>query len=106
MSQLLINRHLSQLAALKKVSGTARETVVREAFKDLLKSWGRSQDLVFVPEYEVRSSRNERRYVDGTLLHALRVGILQFAHYNFARSPGPARHSGHGGRGEQYAMVA
>jgi predicted helicase len=33
MSQLL-----NQLAVLKKVSGTTRESVVREAFKDLLKA--------------------------------------------------------------------
>jgi len=38
MSQLLIQQYLNQLAILKKVSGTQRESVVREAFKDLLKS--------------------------------------------------------------------
>ena len=46
MSQLLIQQYLNQLAMLKKVSGTTRESVVREAFKDLLKGMGRSHDLI------------------------------------------------------------
>jgi len=73
MSQLLISQYLNQLATLKKVSGTQRESVVREAFKDLLKGWGRSHDLVFIPEYEIETKTKERRYVDGALLYELRV---------------------------------
>ena len=73
MSQLLIQQYLNQLAALKKVSGTTRESVVREAFKDLLKGWGRTYDLIFVPEHEVAAPTKERRYVDGALMHTLRV---------------------------------
>lgn len=73
MSQVLINKYLADLATLKKVSGTHRESVVREAFKDLLKAWGRSQDLTFIPEYELETKTKERRYVDGALLHTLRV---------------------------------
>ena len=38
MSQLLIHDYLGQLDLIKKVSGSQRETIVREAFKDLLKS--------------------------------------------------------------------
>ena len=41
MSQLLIQHYLNQLADLRKVSGTNREMVVREAFKDLLKGCAR-----------------------------------------------------------------
>lgn len=37
MSQVLINQYLAQLDVLKRVGGTHRESVVREAFKDLLK---------------------------------------------------------------------
>ena len=44
MSQILINRYLAQLDVLKKVGGTHRESVVREAFKDLLKGWGKQHD--------------------------------------------------------------
>jgi len=73
LSQLLIQSYLNQLADLRKVSGTQRESVVREAFKDLLKGWARSHDLVFVPEYEISAPTKERRYVDGALLHALRM---------------------------------
>lgn len=51
MSQLLIQQYLNQLRDLRKVAGTHRETVVREAFKDLLKGWARAHDLIFVPEY-------------------------------------------------------
>ena len=73
MSRMLIAQYLNDLARLKQVSGTHRESVVREAFKDLLKGYARSQDLVFVPEFEIESPAKERRYVDGALLHALRM---------------------------------
>jgi hypothetical protein len=73
MSQLLIQQYLNNLHDLRKVSGTHRESVVREAFKDLLKGWARSHALVFIPEYEITSLTKERRYVDGALLHALRM---------------------------------
>jgi hypothetical protein len=35
---------------------------VREAFKDLLKGWGRSLELTFVPEYEIETKYEERLY--------------------------------------------
>lgn len=73
MSQLLIQQYLNQLSTLKKISGTSRESVVREAFKDLLKGWARQHDLVFIPEHEIASPTKERRYVDGALMHTLRV---------------------------------
>ena len=73
MSQVLIQQYLNELSTLRKVSGTTRESVVREAFKDLLKGWARSHDLVFVPEYEIATPAKDRRYVDGALLHALRM---------------------------------
>ena len=47
MSQLLINDYLKQLDIIKKVSGSQRETIVREAFKDLLKAWGKQHGLIF-----------------------------------------------------------
>jgi hypothetical protein len=73
MSQVLIQKYLNQLSDLRKVSGTNRESVVREAFKDLLKDWERDHDLVFIPEYEITTLTKERRYVDGALLYTLRV---------------------------------
>ena len=68
MSKLLISQYLNELSRLKQVSGTHRESVVREAFKDLLKGYARSHDLVFVPEFEIESTAKERRYVDNALL--------------------------------------
>jgi hypothetical protein len=68
LSQLLIQQYLNQLQDLRRVSGAHRESVVREAFKDLLKGWGRAHDLIFVPEYEIQAPTKERRYVDGALL--------------------------------------
>jgi len=73
MSKLLISQYLNELSRLKRIGGTHRESVVREAFKDLLKGYARSHDLVFVPEFEIESPAKERRYVDGALLHALRL---------------------------------
>ena len=73
MSQILIQQYRNQLQDLRKVSGTHRESVVREAFKDLLKGWARSHDLVFVPEYEIETKTKDRRYVDGALLYELRM---------------------------------
>lgn len=73
MSQVLIQEYLNQLQDLRKVSGTDRESVVSEAFKDLLKGWARQHDLVFVPQYEIATPTKDRRYVDGALLHALRM---------------------------------
>lgn len=73
MSRTLIQHYLNDLATLRQVGGTHRESVVREAFKDLLKGWARSHELVFVPEYKIESPAKERRYVDGALLHALRM---------------------------------
>ncbi len=51
MSQILINDYLKRLDLIKRASGSQRETIVREAFKDLLKAWGRQHDLVFLAEY-------------------------------------------------------
>lgn len=73
MSQLLIQQYLNDLANLKRVSGSTREGVVSEAFKDLLKGYARQHDLVFVAQHEIASPTKERRYVDGALLHSLRV---------------------------------
>jgi hypothetical protein len=75
MSQLLINQFLADLDRLRVVSGTNRESVVREAFKDLLKAWAKQHDLVFVPEFEYETTAKERRYVDGALLYSLRVPL-------------------------------
>ena len=69
MSQILINDYLKQLDIIKRVSGTRRETVVREAFKDLLKTWGKQQGLTFIAEYGMKTATKANIAADGRLLH-------------------------------------
>lgn len=59
MSKLLIGQYLNDLARLRQVSGTHRESVVSEAFKDLLKGYARSHDLVFIPQYQFKTAAND-----------------------------------------------
>jgi predicted helicase len=75
MSQLLINDYLKQLDLIKKMSGSSRETIVREAFKDLLKAWGKQYDLVFLAEYPYKTATKSNVIVDGALLHELRMPL-------------------------------
>ncbi len=75
LSQLLIQHYLNELQTLRRVSGTSREGVVSEAFKTLLKDWGKSRDLIFVPQYEYATLQKNRVYPDGALLHSLRVPL-------------------------------
>jgi predicted helicase len=75
MSQLLINDYLKQLDLIRRASGSQRETIVREAFKDLLKAWGRQQGLVFLAEYPVKTATKTNIAVDGALLHELRMPL-------------------------------
>jgi predicted helicase len=75
VSQLLINDYLKQLDLIRKVSGSARETIVREAFKDLLKSWGKQHKLIFLAEYPLKTATKSNIAVDGALLHELRMPL-------------------------------
>jgi predicted helicase len=75
MSQLLINDYLKQLDLIKKVSGSNRETIVREAFKDLLKAWGKQQKLTFIAEYGMKTATKSNILLDGALLHELRMPL-------------------------------
>ncbi|MDR3451551.1 MAG: N-6 DNA methylase [Rhodoferax sp.] len=75
MSQLLINDYLRQLDVIKKASGSQRETIVREAFKDLLKAWGKQQGLIFLAEYPLKTATKANIAVDGALLHELRMPL-------------------------------
>ena len=73
MSRQSINEYRADLDRLRAVSGSRRESVLREAFKDLLKRWGRTHELHFVPEHDIVTAQKNRIYLDGALLHALRV---------------------------------
>ncbi len=73
MSRQLINEYRADLDRLRAIGGNRRESVLREAFKDLLKRWGRSHDLQFIAEHDIVTPQKNRIYLDGALLHALRV---------------------------------
>lgn len=73
MSQHLINEYRAELDRLRAVSGSRRESVLREAFKDLLKRWGKAHDLQFIAEHDIVTKAMNRIYLDGALLHGLRV---------------------------------
>jgi hypothetical protein len=68
LSQLLIQKYLNDLSDLRRVSGSKRESVVSEAFKTLLKEWGKSVGLLFIPQYERPTIQGDRRYMDGALV--------------------------------------
>ena len=41
----------------------------------MLKAWGRTHDLLFVAEHEYITPTKDRRYIDGAMLHSLRVPL-------------------------------
>lgn len=73
MSRQLINEYRAHLDRLKAVSGSRRESVLRDAFKDLLRRWGKTHDLELIPEHDLITPKGNRIYLDGALLHGLRV---------------------------------
>ena len=75
MSQILINDYLKQLDIIRRISGSSRETIIREAFKDLLKAWGKQQGLIFLAEYPLKTATKTNIAVDGALLHELRMPL-------------------------------
>jgi predicted helicase len=75
MSQILINAYLAELDRIKKYSGSLTEEVIREAFKDLLKSWSRAQNLFFQVEYRAEGPQKNLIKLDGAVLHDLRVPL-------------------------------
>lgn len=73
VSQQLITEYRSDLDRIHSASGSKRESVVREAFKDLLKRWGKSRDLIVLAEHDYLTPHGDRRYIDGALVHSIRV---------------------------------
>ncbi|BEV11056.1 hypothetical protein ATDW_15520 [Asticcacaulis sp. DW145] len=57
------------------MSGSLSESVIREAFKDLLKGWAKQSGLVFAPELRMESAQKTAVIPDGTILHDLRVPL-------------------------------
>mmetsp|Transcript_542 Transcript_542/g.1541 ORF Transcript_542/g.1541 Transcript_542/m.1541 type:complete len:856 (-) Transcript_542:5-2572(-) len=75
MSQRLINSYLADLDRIRKVSGSLAEGVISEAFKDLLKSWAKSDNLIFINQYPMQSSLKKPIRPDGAILHDVRVPL-------------------------------
>src|SRR5258708_29100308 len=73
MSQFLIQQYLNDLSDLRKASGTTREGIVSEAFKDLLKGYAKSHDLIFLNQYELPKQDGNRRIIDGALVYDVRI---------------------------------
>jgi predicted helicase len=73
MSQHLIQQYLNQLSDVRRASGTTREGVVSEAFKDLLKGYAKSHNLIFIAQYDLPKQDGKPRWVDGALVYDLRV---------------------------------
>lgn len=72
MSQMDISIYLKDLEQLKRVSGHSRETIVREAFKDLLKRYSRRKGFYFITEY---AHANDKHKVDGAVLWENRLPL-------------------------------
>lgn len=49
--------------------------IVRVAFKDLLKAWGKQHNLVFLAEYRLKIATKSNIMMDGALLHELRMPL-------------------------------
>ena len=75
MSNHLVNAYLNELDRLKKTTGSLNEQVIREAFKDLLKSWAKQAGLVFAAEYDYQTKFKTTVRPDGTVLHDIRVPL-------------------------------
>ena len=66
---------MAEIDRLTKFDGTSTEQVIREAFKNLLKNWARSNALVFIPELQYDTNLGTKVYPDGTILHDVRVPL-------------------------------
>ena len=58
---------------LRRVSGTTPGVGGARGVQGSAQRLGPRHDLIFVPEYEIETPAKHRRYVDGALLHELRV---------------------------------
>ena len=59
ISKALINEYGADLDRLRAVSGSSRQSVLREAFTDLLKRGGGTHDLLFVPKHDITTPQNK-----------------------------------------------
>ncbi len=75
MSAILVNRFLADLDRVKQLSGSLNEQVIRAAFREMLRSWAKSEDLFLLEEHEFETKLDTKVYPDGTIVHDLRVPL-------------------------------
>jgi predicted helicase len=71
MSQLLVQNYLNEIDRLRRYTGSATESVISEAFKDLLKAWSRQLNWQFSAQYEFATTQRSRIRPDGTIFHSI-----------------------------------
>jgi hypothetical protein len=70
VSRQHINAYRTKLAQIHAASGSLNEGPISQAFGSLLESWGRSQDLTLVQQWEGKGPRGNDIRVDGALTYA------------------------------------
>jgi hypothetical protein len=73
MGRLSVEDYLRAIKPLRRFSGPSIESVVSEAFKDLIKAWPRSAGLPFVPRHEVINPMTTLTRPDGAALGDVRL---------------------------------
>ncbi len=69
LSQHLVQAYSAEIDRIRRVTGSVTEQVLRKAFRRLIDDWSRSLNLLFVEEYEYRTSQKTTVYPDGTVLY-------------------------------------
>jgi len=73
MSRLLIQNYYTDVEKIIQYGGSRKETTIREAFKNLLNGYCKSQHFILIPELEYRTQSGTTVYPDGTIKDALRL---------------------------------
>ncbi|WP_114389492.1 type ISP restriction/modification enzyme [Notoacmeibacter marinus] len=73
MNLRLINQFQQELDRIRTSSGVTNEQVIRPAFREMLRAWAKSVDLILLEEHEFETKRGTKVYPDGTIVHDLRV---------------------------------
>ncbi len=73
MSRLLIQNYYTDIEKIIQYGGSRKETTIREAFKNLLNGYCKSQHFILIPELEYRTQSGTTVYPDGTIKDALRL---------------------------------
>ena len=75
MSKALVIKFQAELDRIKQMSGSLNEQTIRPAFRAMLRSWARSEDLFLLEEHPFLTKMKTTKYPDGTVVHDLRVPL-------------------------------